>query len=196
MKRLIDFVISFLGIISLLPFFLIISILIYLDLGRPLIFKQPRIGYKGKVFHIYKFRTMKHYDEKFEQNEILRLTPITSFLRNLSLDELPTLFNVLIGDMSLVGPRPLLEEYREEYTENQFRRHDVMPGVTGWAQINGRNNISWEEKFNYDLWYVDNTSFFVDIKIIFLTIFKIFKREGVNQSNLHTMERFRRDEKK
>lgn len=196
MKRLIDLIFSISGLILLLPLFIIVSVLIYFYLGSPIIFKQSRIGFQGKVFNIFKFRTMKLEEKYFEQKEILRLTPLTSFLRSISLDELPTLFNVLLGSMSIVGPRPLLEEYREEYTEEQFRRHNVMPGVTGWAQINGRNNLSWEEKFEYDLWYVDNASILLDIKIILLTIYKTFIREGVNQSDIHTMERFRRDKRK
>jgi len=196
MKRLIDLIFSISGLILLLPLLIIVSVLIYFNLGSPIIFEQSRIGHQGKVFNIFKFRTMKLEENYSEQKEILRLTPLTSFLRSVSLDELPTLFNVLLGSMSIVGPRPLLEEYREEYTEEQFRRHNVMPGVTGWAQINGRNNLSWEEKFEYDLWYVDNASILLDMKIILLTIYKTFIREGVNQSDIHTMERFRRDKRK
>jgi lipopolysaccharide/colanic/teichoic acid biosynthesis glycosyltransferase len=130
-----------------------------------------------------------------DENEILRLSKISSVIRKLSLDELPTLFNVLKDEMSLVGPRPLLEEYREEYSEEQFRRHDVKPGVTGWAQINGRNSISWEEKFTLDLWYVSNISLRLDFKIILLTMVKLFTRENINQSNSQTMERFQKIKK-
>ncbi len=193
MKRVLDLTISVTGLILALPFLIIISFFIYLDIGKPIFFKQNRIGYKGRVFTIYKFRTMRSQQGYPEgHDEVHRLTRFTSFLRSSSLDEIPTLFNVLKGDMSLVGPRPLLDSYRNEYTEEQFRRHEVMPGVTGWAQVNGRNNITWEEKFKLDLWYVDHKSFFIDLKILIITLKKILKREGVNQSEFHTMERFRK----
>lgn len=190
-KRTIDLLISSLGLLMLFPVIALLSLLIILDIGFPVIFSQQRIGYRGKTFKIYKFRTMKE-SIKDEQNEILRLTPLTNILRNMSLDELPTLVNVLKGDMSIVGPRPLLEEYRNEYTKEQFKRHDVQPGITGWAQINGRNAISWEEKFKLDLWYIRNNSLIIDIKIICLTFINIFKKDGINQSNNNTMERFRK----
>ena len=155
-------------------------------------FKQNRPGFKGEIFSFYKFRTMT---DKHNSNGLLlpdkdRITPLGNFLRKTSLDELPSLFNVLKGDISLVGPRPLLVEYLELYSPEQARRHDVKPGITGWAQVNGRNAISWEKKFELDLWYVNNYSFWVDIKILLFTIVKVIKREGVNQSNEITMEKF------
>ena len=194
LKRLLDLLISSIAVLLLSPIFIFVYLLILYDLGSPVLFKQQRIGFKGKTFLIYKFRTMK--EPKVEdENEILRLSKISSIIRKLSLDELPTLFNVLKDEMSLVGPRPLLEEYREEYSEEQFKRHDVKPGVTGWAQINGRNSISWEEKFTLDLWYVSNFSLILDFKIILLTIVKLFTRENINQSNSQTMERFQKIKK-
>lgn len=161
-------------------------------LGSPILFKQQRPGLHGKPFYLYKFRTMT--DERDENGELLpdhlRLTPFGQFLRKYSLDELPQLFNVLKGDISLVGPRPLLMEYLELYTPEQARRHEVKPGITGWAQVNGRNAISWEEKFKLDVWYVDNRTFWLDIKILFLTVIKVLKKEGINQSEYVTMEKF------
>jgi lipopolysaccharide/colanic/teichoic acid biosynthesis glycosyltransferase len=193
-KRFFDLLLSSIAVLLLAPVFIFIYLLILFDLGSPVLFKQERIGLKGKTFLIYKFRTMKEPKEE-DENEILRLSKISSVIRKLSLDELPTLFNVLKDEMSLVGPRPLLEEYREEYSEEQFRRHDVKPGVTGWAQINGRNSISWEEKFTLDLWYVSNISLRLDFKIILLTMVKLFTRENINQSNSQTMERFQKIKK-
>ena len=178
------------ALIILSPVIVLVSVLIFFSLGSPIIFKQKRIGLKGKAFYIYKFRTMK--ESLREGDEAERLTPITSFLRNYSLDELPTLLNVIINNMSFVGPRPLLEDYRNEYTPEQFKRHDVLPGITGWAQINGRNSITWEEKFKLDLWYVENKSLTLDLKIICLTAIKIFDKTGINQNSRNTMERFRR----
>ncbi|MBB6284649.1 sugar transferase EpsL [Geobacillus subterraneus] len=155
-------------------------------------FKQQRPGLHGKPFYLYKFRTMM--DERDGKGELLpdhvRLTPFGQLLRKYSLDELPQLFNVLKGDISLVGPRPLLMEYLELYTPEQARRHEVKPGITGWAQVNGRNAISWEEKFKLDVWYVDNRTFWLDIKILFLTVIKVLKKEGINQSEYVTMEKF------
>jgi len=162
-------------------------------MGYPVIFKQKRPGLNGKTFNFYKFRTMTN--EKDENGNLLadkdRLTSFGKFLRKTSLDELPSLWNVLKGDMSLVGPRPLLMEYLPLYSDKQMRRHEVKPGITGWAQINGRNAISWEEKFKLDIWYVDNQSFWFDIKIIFLTIWKVLKREGISHSGFATMEKFK-----
>jgi len=192
-KRPLDFVFSLAAIIILSPILLLIALLVRIKLGSPVIFKQQRPGMNEKIFTLYKFRTMT--DERDEKGELLpdevRLTNFGKFLRASSLDELPELFNILKGDMSIVGPRPLLVEYLPLYNAHQRRRHEVRPGLTGWAQVNGRNAISWEEKFNYDVEYVDNLSFFLDVKIIFLTIMKVLKREGINQEGRATMEPFR-----
>jgi len=192
-KRPIDFVLSLVAITILSPILLLIALLVRIKLGSPVIFKQQRPGMNEKIFTLYKFRTMT--DERDEKGELLpdemRLTNFGKFLRASSLDELPELFNILKGDMSIVGPRPLLIEYLPLYSAHQRRRHEVRPGLTGWAQVNGRNAIGWEEKFNYDVEYVDNLSFFLDVKIIFLTIMKVLKREGINQEGRATMEPFR-----
>ncbi|KDE46255.1 sugar transferase [Geobacillus sp. CAMR5420] len=192
LKRSFDFVVSLIALIILSPVVLVTAILVRYKLGSPVIFKQQRPGLHGKPFYLYKFRTMT--DERDENGELLpdhlRLTPFGQFLRKFSLDELPQLFNVLKGDISLVGPRPLLMEYLELYTPEQARRHEVKPGITGWAQVNGRNAISWEEKFKLDVWYVDNRTFWLDIKILFLTVIKVLKKEGINQSEYVTMEKF------
>ncbi len=192
-KRPLDFVLSLGAIIILSPILLLIALLVRIKLGSPVIFKQQRPGMNEKIFTLYKFRTMT--DERDEKGELLpdevRLTDFGKFLRASSLDELPELFNILKGDMSIVGPRPLLIKYLPLYSAHQRRRHEVRPGLTGWAQVNGRNAISWEEKFNYDVEYVDNLSFFLDVKIIFLTIMKVSKREGINQEGRATMEPFR-----
>lgn len=192
-KRLLDLVCSLAAIIILSPILLLTALLVRIKLGSPVIFKQQRPGMNEKIFTLYKFRTMT--DERDEKGELLpdevRLTDFGKFLRASSLDELPELFNILKGDMSIVGPRPLLIEYLPLYNVHQRRRHEVRPGLTGWAQVNGRNAISWEEKFNYDVEYVDNLSFFLDVKIIFLTIMKVLKREGINQEGRATMEPFR-----
>jgi lipopolysaccharide/colanic/teichoic acid biosynthesis glycosyltransferase len=162
-------------------------------MGRPIFFKQIRPGLRGNPFLIYKFRTM--LDLRDENGNLLpdekRLTKIGKFLRNTSLDELPELWNVLKGDMSLVGPRPLLMEYLGRYTPEQARRHNVKPGITGWAQINGRNAISWDEKFKLDVWYVDNWNIFLDLKIIFITLIKVIKREGISAEGHATMPEFK-----
>ena len=192
MKNILDFIISFLGIILLAPFLVIIGLIILFAFGSPVFFIQSRPGFLGKPFKFFKFRTMTNKKDK--NGNLLpdknRLSPLGSFLRKTSIDELPSLWNVLKGDMSLVGPRPLLMEYLPLYTKEQARRHEVKPGITGWAQINGRNSISWEEKFNLDVWYVDNRSFWLDIKIILLTIFKVLKQEGISQSDHTTMPKF------
>jgi len=162
-------------------------------MGRPVLFKQQRPGLGGQPFYIYKFRTMTNARDR--HNEELpdkdRLTKTGLILRKYSLDELPQLFNVLKGELSIVGPRPLLMEYMDLYTEEQARRHDVPPGITGWAQVNGRNNISWEERFDLDLWYVDHRSFYLDMKIILMTLLKVFRREGVSQEGHVTMSKFK-----
>ena len=192
-KRLIDIVGSLIGLALSSPLIIVISLIIYFTMGRPIFFKQVRPGLKGKPFVIYKFRTM--LDLKDEKGNLLpdekRLTTIGKFLRSTTLDELPEFWNVLKGDMSLVGPRPLLMEYLDRYTPEQARRHNVKPGMTGWAQVNGRNAISWEEKFKLDVWYVDNWNILLDLKIIFLTILKVLKREGISAEGHATMPEFR-----
>jgi len=193
LKRIFDIVVSIVLLITFLIPIIITSLLICLNLGSPIIFKQKRPGLHGKPFYIYKFRTMTN--EKDESGQLLpneeRMTKLGNVLRKLSLDELPQLFNVLKGDISLVGPRPLLMEYLPLYNKEQARRHEVKPGITGWAQVNGRNAISWEERFKLDVWYVDNQSFLLDLKIICLTILKVVKSEGVNKKEGLTMEKFR-----
>jgi sugar transferase EpsL len=172
---------------------LVVAGLVRLLIGKPVLFRQIRPGLQGKSFTIYKFRTM--IDARDIQGRLLpdaeRLTSLGKFLRATSIDELPELFNVLKGDMSLVGPRPLLMQYLERYTPEQMRRHEVKPGITGWAQVNGRNAISWEDKFSLDVWYVDNWSLWLDCKILCLTLLKIIKREGINQPGQATIEEFR-----
>ncbi|MGR6904133.1 sugar transferase [Lysinibacillus sp. BSL11] len=192
MKRIFDFMASFCMIFVLSFVILVTWLLVRLNLGSPAIFKQPRPGLNGEVFYVYKFRTMT--DERSENGELLpdseRLTPFGKLLRKLSLDELPQLLNVLKGDMSFVGPRPLLVEYLPLYNERQAQRHKIRPGITGWAQVNGRNAISWEQKFEYDVWYVENQSFWLDMKILFLTAKKVFVSEGISQEGQATMEKF------
>lgn len=192
-KRILDLIIAIIGLILLLPIFFILMVLIKINLGSPIIYKQPRPGLDKKVFNIYKFRTMTEEKNKkgvlFSDKE--RLTEFGKFLRSTSLDELPGLWNVLIGDMSLVGPRPLLLEYLSLYSPEQARRHEVRSGITGWAQVNGRNAISWNEKFQMDVWYVDNQSLILDIKILCLTLMKVIKRDGISHNNHTTMEKFR-----
>ncbi|MBP1915419.1 sugar transferase EpsL [Lederbergia galactosidilyticus] len=192
MKRIFDFLFSFFLLLILSPFIVFVGILIRFKLGSPVIFKQQRPGLNAKPFFVYKFRTMT--DERNDCGEFLpdhlRMTRFGQLLRKLSLDELPQLFNVLKGDLSLVGPRPLLMEYLELYTRDQARRHEVRPGITGWAQVNGRNAITWEEKFKLDVWYVENRTFCLDLKILFLTIMKVFKTEGISQDGHVTIEKF------
>ena len=180
------------GILLLSPLYLIIAVLVLLDVGSPVIFRQPRPGYKGHPFHLYKFRTMRDRSgpDGTPLPDPARLTAFGSFLRSTSLDELPELFNILRGQMSLVGPRPLLMQYLPLYSAEQMRRHDAPPGLTGWAQVNGRNAISWQEKFSLDLWYVDHWSFWLDIRILFLTLWKAVTRQGVNQPGSATVEYF------
>lgn len=196
-KRPMDFMLSLIAIIMLSPVFLIVAFLVKIKLGSPVLFKQERPGLNGSIFKMYKFRTMT--DEKNENGELLpdsiRLTKFGKFLRSTSLDELPGLFNIFKGDMSIIGPRPLLVQYLPLYNEHQKRRHEVRPGLSGLAQVNGRNAISWEEKFNYDVEYVDNVSFIIDWKIILLTIKKVFIREGINSQTNATMEPFKGSEK-
>ncbi|WP_291682836.1 sugar transferase [Clostridium sp.] len=191
-KRIFDFTASLCGLILLSPILIVVALLIRLNLGSPIFFTQDRVGKNNKVFKMIKFRSMKDgvdNDGNLLPDE-MRLTKFGKVLRSTSLDELPELINVLKGDMSLIGPRPLLVDYLPLYNEDQIRRHNVLPGLTGWAQINGRNSLSWNEKFNLDIWYVDNWSLTLDIKIFFLTIYKVFKRDGINQEGNVTIERF------
>ena len=184
-KRLFDIIIVLIAMVLLSPLIALIALAVLLSMGTPVIYKQARAGLHGKPFIMYKFRTMT--DGRDQKGQLLpdeqRLTRLGRFLRCTSLDELPELWNVFKGEMSLVGPRPLLIEYLPYYTKEQMRRHDVKPGITGWAQINGRNAISWEKKFKYDVWYVDNFNFWLDLKILFKTVIKVLKREGINDKN-------------
>ncbi|MDC9511488.1 sugar transferase [Pseudoalteromonas sp. Angola-4] len=193
MKRLFDFLVALFALLILLPVIMVVAVLIRLKLGSPILFTQERPGLNGNVFKMMKFRTM--LDAKDKQGNLLpddeRMTPFGAFLRSTSLDELPGLFNVLKGDMSLVGPRPLLVQYLPLYSSEQARRHNVRPGITGWAQVNGRNAISWEQKFKLDVWYVDNQSFLLDIKILLLTVKKVFVREGISADGHVTIEPFK-----
>lgn len=192
MKRLIDLIGAFVGLSLFGLLLAVLAHLVRVRLGVPVLFRQVRPGLHGKPFTIFKFRTMS--DRRDPRGNLLpdteRLTHLGRFLRSASLDELPELFNVLKGDMSLVGPRPLLMEYLPLYTPEQARRHEVRPGITGWAQVNGRNAISWEEKFKLDVWYVDNQSFWLDLKILWLTLIKVFKREGISHEGQATMAKF------
>ena len=191
-KRTIDIVCSGLGLIILSPILLITAILIRIKLGSPIFFTQDRVGKDGKIFKMIKFRTMLDAVDKWGQPlpDEERMTPFGKLLRSTSIDELPELINVFKGDMSLVGPRPLLVEYIKLYSKEQFRRHEVRPGITGWAQVNGRNTLRWAEKFKLDIYYVDNFNIFFDIKILFMTLIKVIKREGISQEGSVTMEKF------
>ncbi|WAM54028.1 sugar transferase [Vreelandella venusta] len=193
LKRQIDIAISIIGLVLLSPLLVVIALLVRYKLGKPVIFRQYRPGLYGKPFEIVKFRSMRDaYDKQGRKlSEKGRLTPFGQRLRATSLDELPELWNVLKGDMSLVGPRPLLMEYLPYYSAHQARRHEVRPGVTGWAQVNGRNGISWESKFDYDIWYVDNQTFLLDVKILLLTVKKVFLREGISYSSDVAMPNFK-----
>lgn len=190
-KRILDFTLALVLLIVFSPLILIIAIVLKIVQGS-VIFKQERPGLNAKIFTIYKFKTMS--DERDEKGELLadelRLKPFGKLVRSLSLDELPQLFNVLKGDMSFIGPRPLLVEYLELYNDEQKHRHDLRPGITGWAQVNGRNNISWAKKFELDLYYVKNCSFALDVKIVFLTIIKVLKRSGINKDGKATTSKF------
>ena len=191
-KRIIDIIGSLAGLIILSPVFLVVGVLVYSKLGSPIFFTQERVGKDGKIFKMIKFRTMLETTNKFGEllDDEERLTPFGKKLRSTSLDELPELINVLKGDMSLVGPRPLLVEYIPLYSKHQFRRHEVNPGITGWAQVNGRNSIDWETKFDLDVEYVDKFNLIMNIKILFLTVLKVIKRDGINQEGNATMEKF------
>ena len=193
LKRTLDIFGALFALLILSPLILILVILIRLKIGTPVFFIQQRPGKEGKFFNFYKFRSMT--TEVNEVGELLsdewRMTKLGKMMRNTSLDELPSFWNVLVGNMSIVGPRPLLPEYLPLYSVEQSRRHMVKPGITGWAQVNGRNAISWEEKFNLDIWYIQNQSLILDLKIIILTVKKVFKREGINSETSATMEKFK-----
>ena len=193
MKRLLDIIFAVVLILALLPVFIILYLLIAIKLGRPVIFKQARPGLNGKPFRMYKFRSMT--DEKDENGDLLsdekRLSSFGKKLRATSLDELPELYNILKGDMSFIGPRPLLMAYLPLYNERQSRRHEVRPGITGWAQVNGRNTISWQDKFELDVWYVEHLSLWLDVKIVFKTIGTVLSRKGISQDGKATAEPFR-----
>ena len=193
MKRIFDLLLASFGLILFIPIILFTALLIRMKLGTPIIFKQQRPGLNGRLFELYKFRTMT--DERDETGELLpdhvRLTPLGKLIRKLSLDEFPQLINVIKGEMSLIGPRPLLPEYLALYSDEQAKRHLVKPGITGWAQINGRNSITWEEKFKLDVWYVENQSFILDLKILFLTIKKVVTSHGISNQNHVTMPDFK-----
>ena len=193
LKRVLDFVIALCAFtVSLIILIPVCIILYFANKGAGVFFLQPRPGKNGKIFKVIKFKTMT--DEKDAEGKLLpdevRLTPMGKFVRSTSIDELPQLINVIKGDMALIGPRPLLVQYLPLYSPQQARRHEVRPGITGWAQVNGRNSISWKQKFEYDVWYVDHLSFLLDLKIIFLTIKKVFVREGISHEGMATMEPF------
>jgi lipopolysaccharide/colanic/teichoic acid biosynthesis glycosyltransferase len=196
-KRLFDFVVSFLLLTMLLPVIVLVSSFVYIQFGLPVLFRQIRPGRDEKPFQMKKFRSMRNtVNARGEPlSDAERLTDFGKFLRSSSLDELPELWNVLKGEMSLVGPRPLLMEYLPLYSQEQRRRHHVRPGITGWAQVNGRNNLSWEEKLKMDVWYVDNQSFWLDLKILLMTVKKVFLREDINQSGHATAEKFKGNDK-
>jgi sugar transferase EpsL len=192
LKRTFDLAVAIPAFIIFLPILVILAVAIYRKMGGGIFFLQRRPGLHGKPFNILKFKTMS--DTKDKDGNLLpdseRLTKFGRFLRSSSLDELPELINVILGDMSLVGPRPLLMQYLKRYTPEQARRHDVLPGITGWAQVNGRNAISWDDKFKLDVWYVDNHTVLLDIKILFMTVARVFKREGISQTGHATAEEF------
>jgi sugar transferase EpsL len=192
-KRIFDLTFALVALLILSPIILVTAIMVRVFIGTPILFKQQRPGYKGHPFFIYKFRSMTN---RFARDGSLlpdaeRLTHFGRLLRSLSLDELPELFNIVRGEMSFVGPRPLLMEYLPLYSPEQARRHDVVPGLTGWAQVNGRNAVDWPTRFNMDVWYVDNWSFWLDLRIIFLTLWKVISREGINQKGQTTVEHFK-----
>jgi sugar transferase EpsL len=192
LKRIFDLVLSIILIFLTAPLMAFLALLIYFRMGSPVLFKQQRPGYKGKPFVLYKFRSMLdiYNREGVLLSDENRLAGLGRFLRRFSLDELPQLFNVLKGELSFVGPRPLLMQYLDRYTPEQARRHEVKPGITGWAQVNGRNAISWDEKFKYDVWYVDHRSFWLDLKILWITMFKVMQAEGISGEGTVTMSEF------
>lgn len=197
-KRGMDFTVALTALIILLPLMLIVSLLIKLNRDGPIFFKQERPGLDGKVFTVYKFRTMSvktHDDSGRELPDFERMSKVGSLLRKTSVDELPQFINILKGDMSFIGPRPLLTEYLELYTPEQMRRHEVRPGISGWAQVNGRNTITWEEKFALDVEYVENISFRMDVNIFIKTILNVLKQDGINSDDANTMEKFKGTQK-
>lgn len=198
LKRTLDFLFAIILLISTAPIMLLASIAIKLESNGPAIFKQQRPGKNAKVFKVFKFRTMRIETEKDGKtlSDMERMTRVGSFLRKTSIDELPQLFNIIRGEMSFIGPRPLLVKYIDYYSEEQMRRHEVTPGISGWAQVNGRNTISWEEKFKLDTWYVDNIRLSLDLKILWLTIYNVLKRKDINNSQGDTMPYFTRDTNK
>lgn len=192
LKRIFDLCFSILLLMFLTPFFLVVYILVFICLGRPVLFKQERPGLNGKIFQLYKFRTMSaavDQDGSLLPDEV-RLTAMGKILRKLSIDEIPSLINVIRGEMSFVGPRPLLVEYLDLYNPTQARRHNVLPGITGWAQVNGRNNLTWEKKFQLDVWYVDNQTFLLDMKILFLTFLYVLRARDIDDGNGVGQEKF------
>jgi sugar transferase EpsL len=192
MKRIFDFIISLILLLVLSPIIALTALIIHQKIGSPVLYKQKRPGLNSKLFYVFKFRSMT--DERDEKGELLpdkvRLTSVGKIIRKFSLDELPQLWNVLKGEMTFVGPRPLLVEYLPLYNKQQAKRHNVKPGITGWAQVNGRNAISWEEKFEFDVWYVDNQSFCIDMKILSMTVKKVFVSEGISQDGQATVTKF------
>ena len=196
MKRLLDLFLALILVIIVSPLIIILGLMIRLNMGSPVIFKQKRPGFKGRPFYLYKFRTMN--ETRGKDGELLsddeRLTGLGRLLRCFSLDELPQLFNVIKGELSFVGPRPLLMTYLERYSEEQARRHEVKPGITGWAQVNGRNAVNWEDRFKLDVWYVDNQSFWLDLKILVMTAVKVLKAEGISGEGTETMSEFKGSE--
>lgn len=192
-KGILEFVVILIFLPIAILIFIIVSILIYLKMGWPVIFTQKRGGLKGKIFNIYKFRTMiEVYDEHGELlGDEYRITRLGKILRASSLDELPSIYNVFKRDMGLIGPRPFMSKYLPLYSKNQMKRHDIRPGVTGWAQVNGRNAIGWNDKIELDLWYVRNVTFWIDLKILFLTVWKVFRKEGIDSTETITMEEFK-----
>jgi len=192
-KRMLDVLGAVVILTAVFPFLIVIAVLVWVNIDKPILFCQVRPGFKGKPFIMFKFRTMNSACDS--QGHLLpdadRLTPFGRFLRSTSLDELPELINVLYGEMSFVGPRPLLMEYLDRYTPEQMRRHDVLPGITGWAQVNGRNALTWEEKFAFDVWYVDHQSLWLDAKILVRTMWTVLRREGISQPGRETADKFR-----
>jgi len=193
MKRLFDIIVALLALVALAPVLLVVAVVVRVGLGSPVLFRQRRPGWKGRIFELVKFRTMTgaRGPDGALLPDVQRLTRLGRWLRATSLDELPELWNVLKGDMSLVGPRPLLVQYLDRYTPEQARRHEVRPGLTGWAQVHGRNDQSWEERFALDVWYVDNRSFWLDLKILAMTVWKVLAREGISEKGAATKVEFR-----